>query len=684
MRLPLSLRLALYLLVVDGCVALYLGDFLGGSGLAVTLLLVGGSWLPQSHALAGDPERLRAARVLVPLAAAGALVDLLYVAGNVLDALVRLLLFLVLYKLAFLRTVADTRTIVFLVFFMLVAASTSAFGVEFLFVFVAFVALASAVALLQHVLAEVGRRPAAEGDGIPVRGLAGLAAASAAAVLAVTFALFFVLPRVGLAALPLRARLGQTITGFSDHVELGTYGSILTNAGVVMRVHLPDEPDPQGLVGLRWRGIALDTFDGTAWAVRHPRHTRLLQPSAGEFLVGGLRGTGRLVRQEIFLEPVASDVIFGASHVLRVSVPTRMVVADDMGTVYVPAPGARLRYTVESELEALAAPGRGMVPRTPPLDAGAVERYLQLPPLPPAVPALARRVAGDARDPWQIAARLESFLQREYRYTLDIERTTNLDHLQEFLLVRRAGHCEYFAAAMAVMLRALGVPARLVNGFQRGEWNPYGRYFMVRYSDAHSWVEAYMPGAGWVTFDPTPRGGGEPLAARRPMLLYFDALRLQWQRYVVNWSLRDQVRAVSALQLRVATLRTWPARLDPETRARLARLAAGVVVTGVGLGGLALWWWRQTPGGRRRGDRMPGFYRQALRQLGRRGLRPGAGETVREFSGRVACLGAPAADAFARLTALYERTRFGGAALTAAELGDAAAWVGRLAGEDRA
>ena len=71
--------------------------------------------------------------------------------------------------------------------------------------------------------------------------------------------------------------------------------------------------------------------------------------------------------------------------------------------------------------------------------------------------------------------------------------------------MRRSGNCEYFAAAMAVMLRSIGVPARVAAGFQQGEWNPYGRYFMVRLSDAHAWVEVYLDGRGWVAFDPSPR-----------------------------------------------------------------------------------------------------------------------------------------------------------------------------------
>jgi hypothetical protein len=304
----------------------------------------------------------------------------------------------------------------------------------------------------------------------------------------------------------------------------------------------------------------------------------------------------------------------------------------------------------------------------PPLNVLQVERYLQLPALPPAIPALARQVAAGSVDPAEIASRVESFLRGQFRYTLDLERVSQLDPLQEFLFVRRAGHCEYFAASMAVMLRSLGVPARVVNGFQRGEWNPYGQYYMVRYSDAHSWVEAYLAGVGWVSFDPTPRATVNGLAGRTPMLLYLDSLRLQWHRYVVNWSLRDQIRAVQSVQLGLASLRGFSARLDPATRQQLSR--TGVLALAMAIGAVGAWtaWRYHRGGGPTGGSRPPGFYRRALRAAARRGLRPGSSETAREFSGRVAGLGPTAGEAFARVTALYERARFGGSPPSRAEV----------------
>src|SRR5262249_15016851 len=258
---------------------------------------------------------------------------------------------------------------------------------------------------------------------------------------------------------------------------------------------------------------------------------------------------------------------------------------------------------------------------------------------PPAIPTLARKVAGADRGPSEIARHLETFLRTQYRYTLDIERMSQLDPLQEFLLVRRSGHCEYFAAAMAVMLRILGVPSRVVNGFQRGEWNPFGHYYIVRYSDAHSWVEAYLPGDGWVTFDPTPRGLSDVRVGQTPTFLYLDSLRLQWHRYVVNWTLHDQIQAVQSVHIRLSALSGWMGGLDAERRSRLDRTGALVLVIGVGAVGA---WaaWRQRQGGRGRGGtRAPGFYRRALGVVARRGLRPATGETAREFTGRVAGLG---------------------------------------------
>ena len=372
---PLALRIGLYFLLADGVAALFMGDFLDERGAGLVLAILGACLWANVSGWRADGRWL-VVRLLVLLTIPAVVLDVLYIAEAVLDGLVRLLLFLVVYKLLTLESVAETRPVVFLTLFMLVAASTSAFGVGFLGVVVAFVGLGAWLALYQHVALEAA--PTADrailGEStIAARPLAALAALSAAGALVLTAGLFIVLPRVGVAALPLRVRLGRMVTGFSDRVELGEYGSILTNEAVVMRAQLPDlAVDPGRLGPLYWRGIALDEFDGRAWSVRHPRRIRLVRPATGGVEVGFLRGSGQVLRQEIMLEPIGSEAVFVLSHALRLRYPGDLLAVDDMGSVTASPPRARMTYTVESEPEAL--PGRRARRPAPPLDPEATER----------------------------------------------------------------------------------------------------------------------------------------------------------------------------------------------------------------------------------------------------------------------------------------------------------------------
>ncbi|MBI2525072.1 MAG: DUF3488 domain-containing protein [Candidatus Rokubacteria bacterium] len=661
----LAVRIATYLLVADGLAALFLAGLIGPLGLAVVGAALALSWWQEPLRARVHTRGLGAA--LAAAAAIGSAADLLFLADTLLDGLVHLLLFLVLARIFTLRAPGDSRVVAFLSFFMLVAASSGAFGVGFLFVFVACLLLSTWMLLLQHVLAESAPHAGRVIVGIPPqlawgRGLLGLAAGAAAATLLITAALFFVIPRVGLAALPFRAKLGPLVTGFTDRVELGAYGQIETDASMAMRVHIPEGMGAaEEIPGLRWRGIVFDEFDGRAWTVGQPDRMAVRRSMTADFRLGGYRGQGRILRQEFYLEPIGTEVIFAAPRILRLEARAREITVDDMGSVSIAQPSARLHYIVESELEA----PRAGVPDAwgfASADDPAVARYLQLPPLPARIPALAREVTAGSRSPYEAARRLNEHLAREFAYTLALERRTTLPPLEEFLFVRRAGNCEYFAASLAVMLRSLGVPARVVGGFQRGEWNPYGRYFAVRMRDAHSWVEAYFPSAGWLSFDPSPRAAAE--AGRSTLALYLDALRMRWYRYVINWSLRDQVEVAVGLRRQAGNWGTWVAALreTPAPRAvwPVIALAAAAAVA------LVLYRGRSAPAARA-ARRMPRFYARALRALARRGLRPSPGETAREFCARAAAAVPGWAEPVAAITVAYERARFGALTLTAAE-----------------
>ena len=666
-----ALTVAVYLLVTNGVAALFLGGLIGVPGLMLLTVLTVGSWWQ-------EPLRQRVERVprlgvaLVALSALGLAVGIAISAPSMLDVFTQLLVFLLLVKLFTRRTRRDARDVAFLTFFMLVAASPVTTSIVFLGLFVSFLVVGTWLMMLRHVSNEADdatpstlARPATLGFG---RDLFGLSLAASAATIVVAGLLFVVIPRIGQAALPMQPGGTRMVSGFSERVRLGAFGEIEADAAVVMRVHLTRLEDgrgaPETLPLLRWRGIAFDHFDGREWRVSRatPKLT-LRRDLPVPFSIQRHYG-GPVLTQEIHLEPLGSAMIFGAPRMLRLQGRSDVVTIDDLGNIAVPAPSARLQYTVESEPE-LGDPRRlriadTLVPHDPRWQA----RYTQLPPLPPRIVALARQVTAGSPDQYEAARRLTAWLSRELTYTRVLEESTTADPLEDFLFVRRKGNCEYFAAALAVMARSLGIPARVVNGFQRGEWNPYGRYFMVRLRDAHAWVEVFVDGAGWVTLDPSPRGAVEPAPIAAAAMLWLDALRMSWYRYVVTYSVHDQLAAVEAV--RRTTWRWSAAALQPSEWGEAPRAAAAgalLIVAAV----VAVTGWRRRGLGPA-GAAMPGFYARALRVLARRGLTPGVGETAREFARRAAA-GAWAAP-LAHLTDVYERVRFGGAVLTPAETVD--------------
>lgn len=680
----LALRLITYLLVGTGVVALYGAGLIGPLGAALVGLAILVGW---GHEVARERGAVRPAlgMGLVGAAAVAVVVDFFYLAYSLLDGMVHLLLFLILLRLFVRRGLKDLRDAGLLSFFMLVAAASVSFSVGFLFVFVVFLVLGTWMLMLNHVVTELeqaGRRGVAGTATRRVffRGpLTRVSLVAAAITFSLAGGLFFVIPRVGQAALPLRAQIGRMVTGFSDRVELGSFGEIENDRSVVMRVYLPDQGvDPTALPELRWRGVAFDRFDGRTWSAAGSPRRFLRRSVAGDFGLGLPRAAGPTLRQEIYLEPIGTEAVFAAPRVLRLEMQSPLLVVDDMDDLSVASATARLHYVVESEVEARGrSPRAELARRAPRLSATERERYLQLPALSPDIPRLAREVTAGARDPEAAARRIRDHLSGHYRYTLALKRQSALPPLEEFLFVRRSGNCEFFAAAMAVMLRSVGIPSRVVAGFQQGEWNPYGRYYMVRLSDAHSWVEAYLEGRGWVAFDPSPRGELASEVAPGPISLYLDAARMRWYRYVVNWSLGDQVRLAHTVHRQASDFRvgfTWP----HGWRASPALPAVGGLAVALVLG-----WLVSRRGPTRRGPgrapAVPAFYARALRLLARRGLEPGAAETARQFASRVRAVAPERAEAFARLTRHYERARFGAAALGEAEWQDVTRSLAALA-----
>ncbi len=662
-----ALRLTTQTLVVVGLVALWAADLIGAAAaILVTGVMLLGGWLRERvrPALAVD-------QVLAVAVAVFAVFDVLYLADRVFDGLVRLLILLVLLRLLTARRPREVRDAGLLTFFMLVASAAVSLGVAFSFVLVAFLVAGTGLLVLAHELTEAERAGSTSGGLAVGRGVVAVSLGGAAGALLVTLVLFFVIPRIGEATLALSSPGRRQVVGFSDRVELGAIGELEMDATVVMRVRVSEQTlAPDLLDALRWRGVALDHFNGHAWSAGRRRRVPLGRGPGGTLELGGAPGQGRPVSQEFFLEPIGTDALFATPRAVRLGLRGGFAMIDDMGALSVPLPVARLQYTVESVVA-------GKVPER--LSAAVLARHLQLPPLSPRIAARAREVTAGTRGSAAAALALTNHLHREYRYTLDLRRTTALEPLEEFLFVRRSGNCEYFASALAVMLRSLGIPARVVTGFQRGEWNPYGEYFLVRMADAHAWVEAYIDGAGWITLDPSPRVAGPARSTWSGASLYFDALRLHWHRYIVSWSRQDQIRAAGSL--RRAAVGWTPWRLPGRQWEGRWALPLGALVVGAGAW---LLWRGRAPRAAARPAPVPPFYRRALRLLARRGLRPRVDETAREFAGRVGVVVPADAAGFTRLTAAYETVRFGATALAPEERAAIDVCLGALARRRRA
>jgi transglutaminase-like putative cysteine protease len=373
--------------------------------------------------------------------------------------------------------------------------------------------------------------------------------------------LFFFFPRFSAGYLGRASFSPSLMTGFTENIELGQIGEIKKNSAIVMRVQTGK---PVGYDRLRWRGIALTTFDGRRWSTSD-RTAQTLSPSQDGWIytespTQKTDSPGSGIVYTVFLEPLATDAIFVPGKVISLkgnftgegggsfsAVRRSYILRDSTGTLLNPFHNyTAIRYTGFSRLPPLnAAKLRGApVDYSPEIAA----TYLQLPQLDPRIPALAAQITKNARTPFDKASMLENYLRGQFSYTLNLSGKPGDDPLAHFLFETRAGHCEYFASAMTIMLRTLGIPSREVNGFLPGEFNDLGGDYIVRASDAHSWVEVYFPGIGWQTFDPTPAGPEFAAGFLRRLGLYADWLEISWNDWIIGYDFAHQLSLSQNLQ----------------------------------------------------------------------------------------------------------------------------------------
>jgi transglutaminase-like putative cysteine protease len=473
------------------------------------------------------------------------LADYSFLSRSFLTATVHLVLFGMIVRLFSVHKERDNYMLAILAFLMVLAAAVLTVDSVFLLAFGGFMLMAVATFVLMEMRrsSRTANIPAREpGDRATYRRmafyLAGASPALAVLILAGASVIFFLLPRVSAGYLGSYAGGSDMATGFSDHVQLGRIGQIQQSNSVVM--HIQIDGDSRGSHDLKWRGIALGRFDGKVWSAAGKR-LPLYRLEDGRFAVGSENASTakpRLIHYRVLMEPVGTNIFFLAPHARYLNGAYRAVATDRTGSIYNLDPAHTVGvYDADSDI---AEPSPQELRRASDAIPADLQDYLQLPPIDSRIPALAQQITGTASNSFDKATALERYLMTNFGYTLEMSRVAPADPLADFLFVRKQGHCEYFASSMAIMLRTLGIPSRVVNGFRTSEFNDLTGNYVVRASSAHSWVEAYFPGQGWVSFDPTPGGGLGGVTGWGRAALYIDAMASFWREWVVDYDSAHQ------------------------------------------------------------------------------------------------------------------------------------------------
>ncbi|REK06699.1 MAG: DUF3488 domain-containing protein [Planctomycetota bacterium] len=412
----------------------------------------------------------------------------------------------------------------------------------------------------------VGDTAAVE-SGTILRGLFAAASAMCAVTIVMGGLLFLALPRWSAGRLETTTVEPLQTVGYSKTVTLGELGAVVNNPDVVMRVtfyrgrsnrplRLAAEP--------LFRGNVVTRYEGHTWSQPVTTRSSGLPTDAGSTITRQrIRVEALDVGEICCVAPVVAidypdprlRVENGTDQLYRLDEYRDQPIDIDIGTTGIS--GDRQRMFLPAD----RVSGGRQRALLQPFSTGPNQRFSGLTAL--AAQILAEQNIDPARDRLAAARALSDYFHEsgEFFYTLDpMQRDAALDPLEDFVTRNRAGHCEYFAGALALMLRSQGIPARVVIGFKGGEWNSVGQYYQVQQLHAHSWVEAYLgqsqipdgafggeriPRAAWATLDPTegtldldPTAGGNALWARTRQ--FIDYARVLWINYVASLTAKRQ------------------------------------------------------------------------------------------------------------------------------------------------
>ncbi|ALA56697.1 transglutaminase TgpA family protein [Nitrospira moscoviensis] len=636
--------------------------------------------------------------ILLILGFAGFWMDALWISAEFLPAGIHFLLVLMVIKLCNLQTRRDYLHLYAISLMAIVASAALTTDLWYLPIFLAYLLTGVWTLLLFQLSKKSDDTPGQSEHQPPPHShvtpqLFWLANGLAAAALCLTLVIFFAIPRVSAGLF--QKGYGDSIrtSGFSDTVDLGAIGPIKRDPSIVMRVEL-SERSARDVGRLYLRGAAYDRYDGTSWTNQLTHRRSLAETAPMTFSVrpnpSRPPAKSAAVRQNILLEPLDTAVLFAAPFAESVSGRFLTVHADAAGALSLPFPASsRIEYSVLSRINPLLP--ADLQPQSVAYPESFIRHFLQIPGQSERLAALAVAVTQDKSGRYEKALAIEQYLSTNFRYSLDVPLSDQARPIDEFLFTRKTGYCEHYATAMVLMLRAIGIPARLVTGFLATEWNEYGNYYVVRQQDAHAWVEVHLPHSGWITMDPTPSvTEAVSVPGWQAFSRIVDSFRLRWNRFFVQYSAADQLAVVRELKAGGETVRTrvwdsFASLLNPlankigslvayagEGNVRLMGKFLGLVLLGLG----AMIWlaWKRPWRGlgstavRREEQPITRLYKAMLHHFARNGFAKPDASGPLEFLALIrqewTQAGAPAAI----LTDLYCRGRFGPAALSEEDL----------------
>lgn len=691
MRFAFALKLVSYLFAGLGLAALMFGGTFSPPEALLIVAAFVASWFAEPPLL-GRPGYSRfwnvAAVVVLVVQIARA-----FAGEPTLTVAVQYAAFLQISRLSHRKTASDYQQIAILGFLHLIAGAVLSAGLDYAVAFLGFVVVMPWMLALTHLRKELETQYGADSPMLRAelqsREFATAAFFGGTTLLAVplfilTAAMFFAFPRVGFGFLSNLGSRTESIAGFGDDVELGGFGTIRDDPTVVMRVKLKNAPQPPpASIGIRLRGTSFDHYSAGHWSRTPVAGTKVRRLQDEYIIVRPPRPQDE--QYQIILDPMEEPVLFLPQGTTALQVPPLIRSGRTRYRRILYAPGLDIRYggRVDGPLtyKAFVTPKRrgfrehiGKTLR---------ERYLEVPPDYERIARLAREVVRGIANPHARAQRVERYLRGDgrFRYTLDQPDTEGKDPLQVFLFEAKAGHCEYFSTAMAIMMRSLGLPARNVTGFLGADYNPYGGYYAVHNGNAHSWVEVLIDGR-WITFDPTPASGqvfASPSGFAVKLRQMMDAMRVRWAEYIVEYNIRDQAKALRGLA-------AWYRSLSSKRRGSRANIV-GASEDDPGLGPIPFrpdWRWfvavmsvfgtgfvvvrwrrkrrRQTRAGRRldpNRDRAVRLYLSLESSLRSAGYARPPDVTPTEHAQELSRCGFVAADEVRELTNVYLAARFG-------------------------